>query len=150
MTEIDIIQYPDKRLLEKCPTYDFMNYPEDLANAVQMAELMRSFKHCAGLAAPQIGIARRYFVMRDGIGQRFCFDPKIKGHGRDLTWAKEGSMSIKDTLVLVPRWRIIDVEFVNSRSELVKETLKGVTARIFQHEYDYLDGKLIVLTENDR
>lgn len=149
---MEILTYPNDLLTTKCGPYDYTKFVEDLKAAVEMAGIMLPLKNCAGLAANQVGITRRFFVMRDGMTSvRYCFDPKITGHGRDLEVKGEGCMSIPGTRVAVPRWRVLSVEYVDEQSILRRVTLKGLEARVFQHEIDHLDGLLIIKpeTKND-
>lgn len=147
---MEILKHPNSLLITKCPDYDYTTFIQDLLDAVKMAKLVEADKKCAGLAANQVGIIRRFFVMRDGLARiRYCFDPKILSHGRELEFASEGCMSLPDTFVSVPRWKVITVSYVCEKSKLVKITLKGKDARVFQHELDHLNGLLIIKTEND-
>lgn len=89
--------------------------------------------------------------MREGLtGARYCFYPKIISHGRDIEVKHEKCMSLPGKIVAAPRWRIITVEYINESGTLIKTTLKGLEARVFQHESDHLDGKLIIKTEADQ
>lgn len=146
-----ILTYPNPLLTTVCPKYEIATYNEDLAAAEQMVKLMLSHKNCDGLAANQVGIIRRFFVMRTGMGfGEIYFDPKMIKHGRDLEVKREGCMSCPGVIVQAPRWRVITVEYTSTKGVLVRETLRGHMARVFQHELDHLNGLLIVKTENDK
>lgn len=147
---IVLLLYPNPVLTTKCPEYDYKGLVDDIQTAVKMGQLMMMHPTCYGLAAPQVGISKRFFVLRDGItGVRYCLDPKIVGHGRDIEQKWEKCMSIPGKMSLCPRWRVLSVEYVDETSTLRKVTLSGLDARAFQHEYDHLDGKLIIKTEAD-
>lgn len=147
---MEILKYPNAALTTVCPKYDQSSYDEDLVTAARMVQLM--FKHdtCVGLSANQVGVIRRFFVMRDGLSARVCFDPVIVRHGRDIEVKREGCMSCPGVYVQAPRWRVINVEYISTKGVKIRETLKGHAARVFQHEMDHLNGLLIVKTDNDK
>jgi len=146
-----ILQIPDKILNEKCePFYKFSGVLEPDGSVAAMAEFIRSNKRCVGLAANQIGIKERFFVMREGYARiRYCFNPEILGHGKQLEIKPEGCMSITDgtKFFQVPRWRVITARYLDETGKSRTLTLTGLEARIFQHEVEHLNGLLIVKTE---
>lgn len=154
---MEIVQYPNEILIKKCPAYDIEKLAEDIASAGEMQAIMEPLKHCAGLAAPQVGIARRFFVMRDGLTRfRYCFDPVILSHGKDAVVGGEGCMSLGHgdksrggIFIKAPRWRIVTMEYINVKGVRVQETFKSLDARVCQHEVDHLNGWLIIRTERD-
>ncbi|MDQ3963120.1 MAG: peptide deformylase [Actinomycetota bacterium] len=116
-----------------------------------LVDTMRASPACVGLAAPQIGIARRLFVL-DVTGHpktTTChglvamLDPVITSHsGRRI--GREGCMSVPDLTANVARALEIVVAGRDPEGRpLVIET-DGFEARAFQHEIDHLDGMLIL------
>lgn len=154
---MEIVQFPNEILIKKSPAYDYKNLTEDIASAVEMQAIMEPLKQCAGLAAPQVGIARRFFVMRDGLsGFRYCFDPVIVSHGKDVVIGGEGCMSLGygdrsrgGIFTKAPRWRVITMQYTNIKGVRVEQTFKSLDARVCQHEVDHLNGLLIIRTERD-
>lgn len=150
---MNIIQYPNEILTKKCPHYDMFTFAEDIEKCKEMIEHMLKNDRCAGISANQVGVLRRFFVMRDlsiKNGYRICINPRILKNGRDIAVIREGCMSINNgyDLIKVPRWRVIDVEYVDENNHINLVTLKGLEARIFQHEIDHLNGLLIIKTED--
>lgn len=112
-----------------------------------------------GLAAPQVGVALRAFVMEDpkeavekdvlrGDKERVPFpltviiNPSwVKVSDEEKTFL-EGCLSIPGLQGAVPRFRTIRASWTSPTGEAVEQELCGWPARIFQHEYDHLDGKL--------
>jgi peptide deformylase len=90
-----------------------------------------------GLAAPQVGISKRIFVMT---GNRFVINPTITWMSIDKWIAKEGCLSYPDLHIPVARAVQIEVEYYSPSGELQTELLNGMDARCFQHESDHLDG----------
>lgn len=145
-----ILRYPNEVLITKCPDYDMDEFETDLLSAYEMDELMRTFPTCKGLAANQVGILKRFFIIKVGLTQTlFCFNPVIIGHGSDLEVRAEKCMSCGEIMATVPRWRVITAKFIDHERKERIITLKGFEARVFQHELDHLNGKLIIRTEAD-
>jgi peptide deformylase len=100
-------------------------------------------KKALGIAAPQIGISKRFFVMRPGVLWWVCFNPVITESTGELVAQDEGCLSLPSVRKRVTRPSSITVEFFNEK--WIKETynLTGLNARVFQHELDHLNGVLI-------
>jgi peptide deformylase len=104
-----------------------------------------------GLAAPQVGINEQIFVVDTGKEVFAAINPKIiKTVGKEVM--EEGCLSIPYVLVDVKRAKTVWVEFTDQENAQVRAQLNGLTARVFQHEYDHLQGKLILdyLSPKDR
>ena len=106
-----------------------------------------------GIAAPQVGESIRLFVV-DGTPfgeddemcngfKRVMINPVIFESSNDHSEMEEGCLSIPGIRENVSRPKKIKVEYYNEAWELKEEHLKGIAARIVQHEYDHLDGVLI-------
>lgn len=125
---------------------------EDFSHPTQnsfLAEQMFSFmkkNDGIGLAAPQVGISRRLFVMEIGQVRRVCFNPEITGHSTDLTEYTEGCLSFPGEECKIKRPGTVSVRYQNTEGIWIAEQLQGLEARCFQHELDHLDG----ITMHDR
>ncbi len=97
-----------------------------------------------GLAAPQVGLTLRMFVMDVGDGPKKVVNPSIIEMSEEKETAEEGCLSLPDIFEDVERSVWIEVEYQNERGEPVKERLEGYEARVFQHEYDHLNGILFI------
>lgn len=157
---MQIVQYPNEILTTKIPQYDAAEIAADIVQARQMAKFMLLKNYCLGIAAPQVGIAKRFCVLRVGTsGVRYCFSPFVQAHGRDIEVRIEGCMSLGygdrsrgGIFLPVPRWRVITAVYLDENGNPCHVTMKGMEARAFQHECDHLNGLLIINTEkaNDR
>lgn len=67
-------------------------------------------------------------------------NPSILGHSDDQVKGWEGCLSVPGQRGLVPRYRQIDVSYLDRHGEVHRQSLQGFVARIFQHEYDHLQG----------
>lgn len=143
-----ILQHPNEILNYKAGLVLPDEWDAMVKAAEEMANFCRTIKHCYSLAAPQCGHSKRFFVMRDTGGTiRYCFNPEITRHGRDLVWLHEKCMSISmgaGNPVPVPRWRIITLKYLDEHMRPKEHTFKSLEARAVQHEIDHLDGLLII------
>jgi peptide deformylase len=96
-----------------------------------------------GLAANQVGVARRVAVV-DVDGDRFAMiDPRIvETEGRAT--AEEGCLSIPDVYADVTRPERVVVEALDADGKLYRKDASGLKARAIQHEIDHLDGILFL------
>ena len=105
-----------------------------------MFETMIAYKG-VGLAAPQVGINEQIFVVDTGKEVFAAINPKIiKTAGKEVM--EEGCLSIPRVLVEVKRAETVWVEFTDGENRHVRAQLSGLTAKVFQHEYDHLQGIL--------
>src|SRR6202789_356477 len=96
-----------------------------------------------GLAAPQVGINEQIFVVDTGKEVFAAINPKIiRTAGSEVM--EEGCLSIPRVLVDVKRAKTLWVEFTDEDNRQVRAQLNGLVAKVFQHEYDHLQGKLIL------
>ena len=75
---------------------------------------------------------------------RFVFNPRIISKSTDVVVDREGCLSIPGLWIPVERSSEIEVAFDDCQGTNQTLALKGELARVFQHEIDHLDGKLIV------
>jgi len=103
-----------------------------------------------GLAAPQIGQPLRIAVMemRSSInrpnikhkGPIVVMNPKILKYSKNKINDWEGCLSLRGIRAMVPRSKIITVEYHDENGKKITEEATGFWARIFQHEIDHLNG----------
>lgn len=100
-------------------------------------------KDGVGLAAPQVGVNKRIFIADMGEGPMVVVNPKILKKSNP-TFLEEGCLSVPGIVVNVQRPDNITVEYIDHTNRCVKREYSGLMAKIFQHENDHLDGKLII------
>tara|TARA_B100000073_G_C23623261_1_gene529445 strand:+ start:32 stop:598 length:567 start_codon:yes stop_codon:yes gene_type:complete len=96
-----------------------------------------------GLSANQIGVMERVFVMYNHVETKqiiACFNPKIIKEGEEKVLIDEGCLSFPGLWVKVNRPETIEVEYEDENGEKVQRELYGLQSRIFQHEYDHMEG----------
>ena len=96
-----------------------------------------------GLSANQIGIEERAFVMMIDIEDQetiTCFNPRIIKESKDDVVIEEGCLSYPELFLEVSRPSNIIVKYEDEGKTIFKRRLDGFIARIFQHEYDHMEG----------
>ena len=96
-----------------------------------------------GLSANQIGISERVFVMILHMETEeiiTCFNPRIIKTYKDCGWFEEGCLSYPDEIINVNRPNRIVVKYEDEDKKEHKIKLDGFAARVFQHEFDHLEG----------
>jgi peptide deformylase len=107
-----------------------------------------------GLAAPQIGLSIRIFVvdtiqiMKEGEkdkGIRKVFiNPLILDESGDFWAYEEGCLSIPNIHGDVERKSLVTIRYRDENFNLIEESYDGFNARVIQHEYDHIEGKLFI------
>ena len=118
----------------------------DLAQLVErMIRLMRDARG-VGLAANQVGILRRVFVIQADEEQepRALVNPAIVDRSDELDEDDEGCLSMQGVVVPVERPVRVRLEARDEQGSPVTLELEGLPARVAQHELDHLDGLLIL------
>jgi len=96
-----------------------------------------------GLSANQIGINERAFIMMIDLELQetiTCFNPKIIKESKDMVVMEEGCLSYPDQFLEVSRPNSIVVKYEDESKNNFKRRLDGWVARVFQHEYDHMEG----------
>jgi len=134
---------------------DYPNLKEIIAN---MYDTMHH-AHGVGLAAPQVGLAIRLFVVdtepfsdSDDVSKeeaillkdfkKTFINAKIVKEEGDIWGFNEGCLSIPDVREDVFRHDIITIEYVDEEFKPKTEVYDGLIARVIQHEYDHIEGIL--------
>lgn len=134
-----IIQYPNPIL--EVPTELVTEFNKELNDTlIEMIEVMDKAKGI-GLAAPQVGINKSFFVMRDNQNKPiFIVNPKIiESDGHSIM--QEGCLSLPGIYLQIPsRADTIIAEFQDGSGEWFKGVFTGLEAVCFQHEYDHIQG----------
>jgi peptide deformylase len=127
------------QLLEVSDEWDFAidGSPEELVR--NMAKFMTD-NGGVGLAAPQIGVKKRIFIMGNFVKLVACINPKIISLSDERESDLEGCLSFPDLFMKVKRPASVIVSYCTVSGELVERELTGMEARVFMHEYDHLLG----------
>ena len=98
-----------------------------------------------GLAAPQIGISKRFFVIiSDDEVRRVFINPQIIKTSEEMGDYDEGCLSIPQVYETIKRPVRVTVQALNEQGKPFTLDADGLLARIIQHEYDHLDGIVFI------
>ena len=137
----NIVKLGDDVLRKVCRTQ--MTFDEKLATTLDdMAETMYKAEG-VGLAAPQIGILRRYCVVDVGDGIIELINPVIESMSGEQT-GEEGCLSIPNRYESVTRPMTVTVRAQDRKGNSFTITAEGFKARALCHEIDHLDGILYI------
>ena len=141
---LTIIRWPDPRLKKTSDVV--IAFDDDLRRmADQMLVLMRAAKG-VGLAAPQVGINRRLFVMNhtgEPGDDRVYVNPTLTALDGDAFAAEEGCLSLPEIHIDVVRPSHVRIDAFDLAGEPVSVERDGFEARVWQHENDHLLGILL-------
>ena len=125
---------------------------DELPLAREIANLLfaslKPYMPAAGLAAPQIGISKSVFLFsydRDPKNLEVVINPTFTPIGTSQVTGWEGCFSVilcKSgwKFAYVPRYETIKVSYLNLDGGNVEKILEGFAAKVFQHEFDHLQG----------
>ena len=135
-----IVLYGHPTLREKAEKVEKID--DNIREALdEMVALMRKAKG-VGLAANQVDIAKRFFVLEyDGVVKK-VINPEILEFSEEIADMEEGCLSIPGIYKRVNRPAKIKVKYLNEKGEEVIEELEEMWARAFQHEFDHIEGIL--------
>jgi len=127
------------------------NFSED-GDAKELEQKMIKFmlmNNGIGLAANQLGLTKRVFVMGSNVMTGFpkpfaVFNPRILEFSEETTIDQEGCLSYPGLWLTIKRPKLIRVEYQDSDANIVTADIDGYVARCFLHELDHLNGTCFV------
>lgn len=154
----EIVQKDEKAgkvLREIATPIDFVKEKKTLPQMLDnMREAMFSQSDGVALAAPQIGLSKRIFVVNPMVyreetkykgPQELTFiNPKITKTSRDKKLMEEGCLSVRPLYGKVRRSSRVTLEAYDIEGRKFEIMASGLLAQVFQHETDHLDGVLFV------
>jgi peptide deformylase len=146
-TDLEVLKYPHPSLRAENAeiTEEELKSGEIKKIAKEMFLVMYATQG-VGLAAPQVGINKKLMVYNESgdkmkwLQETVMINPKIVAFSEALDVENEGCLSFPDMRGDIERSKWIKVEALNLKGKKMKKKFKGWEARIFQHEYDHLDG----------
>lgn len=107
-----------------------------------------------GIAAPQVFDNRRIMVIASRPNSRYpnaplmeplvMINPQIKSLYGDVVSDWEGCLSVPGIRGFVPRFDKAEVVYHDRQGKVHQVVFEGFVARVFQHEYDHLEGRTFV------
>lgn len=140
-----IVVYDNQLLKQQCSD---IGHGQNVSQLIETMQLTMSNANGIGLAAPQIGILNNLFVVSI-VNEYFSFNetfinPRIVEEFGSIVTVTEGCLSIPKLYIPIQRPSTLKIEYYNKDWEKVTKTYDGMVARVIQHEYDHLQGKLFI------
>lgn len=137
---MEILKFPHPDLFKKCDKITVFG-PELKILLDSMWETMK-LANGIGLAANQVSIPFRMFVMEGPNGRINLINPRIQALSQVSANLKEGCLSAPGESLVVPgRMRWVDVEYQDENGDFKRVVLHAIHAVCVQHEIEHLDGK---------
>lgn len=150
---IQILQLGDPILRQEA-TWVENTQDESIQNLIDDLTVTVTQANGVGIAAPQVSASYRLFIVASRPNLRYphapfmeptaMINPRIIAHSAEMIPGWEGCLSVPGLRGLVPRYQAIEVSYTDRNGQLQKQELTDFVARIFQHEYDHLDGVLFI------
>jgi len=140
---LKIIPDSDAILHTRCEPFNPRTIDFPLKETIDEMFTLMGESNGIGLAAPQVGLSMRFFVMELGGVKTACINPKITRSSPEIVAAPEGCLSYPGASVMVTRHSAVRVEYMTATGAVRKKSLRGINARCFQHELDHLNGVVI-------
>lgn len=137
-------------------TAEWIDHPKDGVHQTLIADLLQTMIQSAGvgIAATQVGIAKQLVIVASRPTLRYpnapeispipMFNPQLLEHSAETEKGWEGCLSVPGIRGLVPRYKSVTVEYQDRDGQTQKQTLHDFVARVFQHEYDHLQGIVFI------
>ena len=145
-----LIIAPDPILLTICESVTDIE-EQVLPFIPEMRRILRE-KKGAGLAANQVGIARRFFIDK----QHVYINPELEPIDVELLEGREGCLSLPGGMYLMERWRGVRLTYwdleckehvvearIPNQTKSLKDIAQLTKCLMFQHEMDHLNGQLV-------
>lgn len=125
------------------------HFDSELKNTVQALKDTLTYEDqkqegisAVGLAAPQLGISKNIFLTNLNKKIQVFINPKIKNFGKEKNFT-EGCLSFPGLYVPVTRPSDVKIKYYDEQGKKQKTRASEFLARIIQHEYDHLIGKIL-------
>ncbi len=144
---LQVLFYPNPTLLQK--SEKIVSFDKNLKKFSQ--DMLKTVEHYKGigLAAPQVGVLKRIFVMRledetsKEIQSHICINPEIKDVQGEMDF-EEACLSIPSVQEKVTRKAKLTLHYQDLEGNQKKLKAEKLTAICIQHEVDHLDGILFI------
>ena len=140
----------NRHLTTKCDEVDFENGGLKKAQDIilELKKAIAPLLPAAGLAAPQIGINQRVFILswdRSEAHLQGMINPSFTPMGEEKEQGWEACFStilgnVPYLIANVPRHKKIEISYIDEQGQVKHQVYEGFAARVFQHEYDHLEG----------
>ncbi len=137
--ELNLLKENDTQLFEISEEWNFRTDGDPSELVKEMARVM-FVQGGIGLAAPQVGVLKRIFIMGNPEELIACINPKVVELSEEREVSQEGCLSFPNLWLNVKRPNKVKVTYQTVSGEEVQAELDGLHARVFLHEFDHLMG----------
>jgi peptide deformylase len=128
-------------LRKTMPEFDVSVLPNNkMNNVITNLKMTMKLYGAIGIAANQVGILERFFLIGTDQFQMACINPKVLESSEEIVKDTEGCLSFPAFFLSIPRPKWIEVEFTDENGQRKQTRLDGLTARCFLHELEHLNG----------
>ncbi len=142
---MSVLIYPSPELRQKSEIVREID-DELYEKAQQIKDEMYEY-NAYGISAPQVGVNKRLITVNENefpnLGHEILVNPKIT-YKKNIQKDMERCLSLPKLEFRIKRYDQITVKAFTIRGKKVEFKLDGLISRVFQHEIDHLDGKLIL------
>lgn len=135
---IKLLEETDEQLREISEPWDFEKDGNPTELIKEMTKIMFE-NNGIGLAAPQVGVKKKIFIMGNTEKLIACINPEILESGEEIQ-SQEGCLSFPNLWLNIKRPDVITVKYQQISGTVVEQELGGLPSRVFQHEFDHLNG----------
>ena len=144
-----IIKYGSSILRKKAYNVDLGNHFSEIAS-----DMKNTLKNAEGigLAGPQVAVLKNIFIIgttpiqNEDVNpiEKIYINPEIINYSSDKVYYSEGCLSIPEIYEDIIRPQQIEIRYRDKNFDIREEIMEGITARIYQHEYDHLQSLLFI------
>jgi peptide deformylase len=127
---------------------------QDVQSLIEQLMSTLTESNGVGIAAPQLGRSLQIVIVASRPNPRYphapymepvvMINPRVRSHSEEVIKDWEGCLSIPGIRGMVPRFKSIEVEYTSGAGQLEQQEFSDFVARVFQHEYDHLEGKVFL------
>ena len=137
-----IRKYNDPILRKKCEKIEKVN--NEIKDLIEKMIKIVQKNQGVGLAACQIGLAKRVIIVRTEQGYQAFINPEILWQSREKEIMEEGCLSFPQMFLRIKRSKEVEIKALTKQGKDIHIKVQGILARIFQHEIDHLNGILFI------
>ncbi len=132
----------DKHLRQK--SVPVTKIDNEIKETLKSMRRLMNLENGVGLAAPQVGLNQRFFIIELENKYYVFINPTILKYSTEVIDMEEGCLSVPDQSGVVSRPSELTLEAAGTNDKKFKLKATGALARIIQHENDHLDGILFI------
>ncbi len=139
---LEIKKYPDSIMGKKCQEVEKID--DEILKLIEEMKKKMIESEGVGLAANQVGIGKKIIIVQTEKDPEAFINPKILKKSRETEISEEGCLSLPGVRLDIKRAKEVLIEALDIDGKFLQIEAKNLPARIFQHEIDHIEGRLII------